>query len=99
MLKVLTLVALSAVVPAFAEDTCSATASAAARVHAARTTAHDSFTLTYFNGRGLAEIPRTIFATAGVFPAGEEGNGFTDVRLSQEEFENLRNTGDLAKNL
>ena len=59
MLKLLTLVALSAALPASAEDTCSAAASAAARVHAARTTAHDSFTLTYFNGRGLAEIPRT----------------------------------------
>lgn len=30
---------------------------------------------------------------------GEEGNGFTDVRLKQDEFESLRGTGDLAKNL
>jgi glutathione S-transferase len=40
-----------------------------------------------------------VFATAGVFPVGEEGNGFTDVRLKQDEFESLRGTGDLAKNL
>ena len=48
---------------ASADDTCSAAASAAARVHTARTTAHDSFTLTYFDGRGLAEVPRTSRST------------------------------------
>ena len=74
--------------------TCSEVGRAAADVHAARV-ARDSFTLTYFNGRGLAEIPRTIFATAGYFP----GNGYSDVRLSQEQFEEKRGTGDLAKNL
>ena len=40
-----------------------------------------------------------VFATAGVFPTDEEGQGYTDVRLKQEEFESLRGTGDLAKNL
>lgn len=57
----------------------------------------DSFTLTYFDGRGLAEVSRTLLATAGRFP----GQGFTDVRLSGEEFAALRDsgTGDLAANL
>ena len=62
MLKIVLTLAVTAAL-ASADDTCSAAASAAARVHAARTTAHDSFTLTYFNGRGLAEIPRTSRST------------------------------------
>ena len=75
-------------------ETCSEHASTVTAIHAERY-AHDDFTLTYFNGRGLGEIPRTIFATAGLFP----GNGYSDVRLEQDEFENMRGTGDLAKNL
>ena len=93
------LLLVSCAVASAEETTCSLATSAAARVHAARY-AHDDFTLTYFNGRGLAEIPRTIFATAGLFPIGEDGGaGYQDVRLSQEDFESLRGKGDLAKNL
>lgn len=55
----------------------------------------DQFKLTYFDGRGLAEIPRTLFATVGRFP----GEGFEDVRLDSEGFGGLKGTGDLAKNL
>ena len=43
----------------------------------------------YFDGRGLAEVSRTLFATAGRF----SGQGFTDVRLSSEEFATLRDSG------
>ena len=55
----------------------------------------DTFTLTYFDGRGLAEVTRTIFATVGRFP----GNGYTDTRLTRDEFDVLKSHGDLAKNL
>jgi len=55
----------------------------------------DTFQLTYFNGRGLAEVLRTLFATAGRFP----GTGFEDVRLTRDQFDQLKGTGDLAKNL
>jgi len=55
----------------------------------------DSFELTYFDGRGLAEVPRTLFATAGRLPS----HGFTDVRLSSEQFAAAQGSGDLAKNL
>jgi len=55
----------------------------------------DSFQITYFNGRGLAEIPRTIFATVGKFP----GHGFENVLLTRDEFNQRKGSGDLAKNL
>jgi len=55
----------------------------------------DKFTLTYFDGRGLAEVLRTIFVTAGRFP----GDGFQDVRLSREGFNEAKGKGDLKANL
>ena len=36
----------------------------------------------YFDGRGFAEVPRTLFATVGRFA----GQGFTDVRLDSVRF-------------
>ena len=56
----------------------------------------DQYTLTYFDGRGLAEVSRTLFATTGRFP---QDGGFTDVRLSQDDFDTMRGKGDLAQNL
>ena len=56
----------------------------------------DSFTLTYFDGRGLAEVSRTLFATSGRFPW---NGGYEDVRLSRESFAKSRGSGDLARNL
>lgn len=44
----------------------------------------------YFDGRGFAEVPRTLFATVGRFA----GEGFTDVRLNDESFPALRDTGE-----
>merc|ERR1711971_1003894 len=54
-----------------------------------------TFELTYFDGRGLAEVSRTLLVTSGRFP----GEGFEDVRLSRDEFDSRKGTGDLAKNL
>jgi glutathione S-transferase len=51
----------------------------------------DKFELTYFDGRGLAEVPRTIFATAS--------QSYKDIRLSREAFNEKKGTGDLAMNL
>ena len=51
----------------------------------------DDFELTYFDGRGLAEVPRTLFATAGQI--------YKDYRLSGEDFNALKNTGDFKTNL
>jgi len=56
----------------------------------------DKFSLTYFDGRGLAEVPRTLFATAGRLPS---NGGFKDQRLSRDEFNKLKGTGDFLKNL
>lgn len=78
-----------------ATETCSAEANAVAEARG-HLNSFDSFELTYFDGRGLAEIPRTLLATAGRFPGGA---GFTDTRLSSDEFSALKGTGDLAKNL
>jgi glutathione S-transferase len=55
----------------------------------------DKFQLTYFDGRGLAEVTRTLFATVGRFPS----VGFEDIRLSRDQFNELKGKGDLAKNL
>eukprot|EP00949_MAST-11_sp_MAST-11-sp1_P000427 g427.t1 len=55
----------------------------------------DNFALTYFDGRGLAEVSRTLFATAGLFP----GAGYSDVRLKRDAFNEMKGKGDLAKNL
>lgn len=76
------------------EDSCSSmwnTSEGAVAAANGYVDSFDSFTLTYFDGRGLAEIPRTLFATTG--------RAFEDVRLSREEFVALKDTGDLAKNL
>jgi glutathione S-transferase len=55
----------------------------------------DQFSLTYFDGRGLAEVTRTLFATVGRYP----GSGFTDVRLTRDQFNEMKGKGELAKNL
>lgn len=86
------LLTLLAVVSAEDAGTCAAGAASAQLAHAA---AFDSFRLSYFDGRGLAEVPRTLFAMAGLFP----GNGFEDVRMTRAEFAAARGEGDLAKNL
>lgn len=49
--------------------------------------------LIYFDGRGLAEVPRTLFATAGLFP----GEGYADTRLSGDEFKAMKEAGTLPK--
>lgn len=49
--------------------------------------------LTYFDGRGLAEVPRTLLASAGLFP----GEGYEDVRLSGEQFKAMKESGELPK--
>ena len=41
--------------------------------------------------RGLAEVPRTLLHTAG--------QPFEDVRLKRDEFDSLKGSGDLKKNL
>jgi len=55
----------------------------------------DAFSLTYFDGRGLAEVARTLFATVGRFP----GHGYEDVRVTKEEFSDLKDRDVLAQNL
>ena len=62
-----------------------------ASVAAAHAQSFDTYTLTYFDGRGLAEVPRTLFATSG--------HAFNDVRLTRDQFKDARGQGDLAKNL
>ena len=62
---------------------------------AAHTQDFDQYRLSYFDGRGLAEIPRTLFATAGLFP----GSGFEDVRMTRPEFDAAKAKGDLGTNL
>lgn len=51
--------------------------------------------LIYFDGRGLAEVPRMIFALANMRP----GHGFTDTRLSRKQFESMKQKGLLESNL
>ncbi|GMH73710.1 hypothetical protein TrST_g13782 [Triparma strigata] len=52
-----------------------------------------SYSLTYFDGRGLAEVARTLFYTTNT--------PFTDIRLSNAEFRELKrkNVTDLSANL
>jgi len=77
-----------------AQEKCSTQATAV--VDARRyITGADSFKLTYFDGRGLAEVSRTLLATTGRFP----GEGFVDVRLSRDQFNEKKGAGDLARNL
>ena len=88
MLKVLLLFVLTLL--SEGSDTCAA--ASAQQAHAQQ---FDSFRLSYFDGRGLAEVPRTLFATAGLFP----GSGFDDVRMTRPEFAAAKGKGDLAQNL
>lgn len=71
-------------------DDGNAVAEAAQHLHS-----FDKFELTYFDGRGLAEVARTLFVTAGRAP----GSGFADIRLSGDEFKEKKGSGDLATNL
>jgi len=48
-----------------------------------------TYKLTYFNGRGLAEITRLLFAAAGV--------AYTDVRLENKEWEALKPTAPFGQ--
>lgn len=92
-MKVLALVCSAATVAAASDSAaCNAADGSTPSSHM---NSFDRYTLSYFDGRGLAELPRTLFATVGRFP----GAGFEDVRLSSEEFRALKGTGDLAQNL
>lgn len=53
------------------------------------------YRLTYFNGRGLGELTRTVFALASKLP----GSGYEDRRLKGDEFAELKKTGILNANL
>ena len=72
-----------------------------AELHSARCHTDDSsksdekFTLTYFDGRGLAELSRYVFALAGKFPP----DGYTDVRLNKKTFAAGSATGAFKANL
>merc|ERR1719453_932897 len=57
--------------------------------------AEDTWELTYFDGRGLAEITRTLFAARHMYA----GRGFTDTRLSREQMTQMREDGLLEFNL
>merc|ERR1712166_626082 len=59
------------------------------------TNKYDKFQLTYFDGRGLAEVPRMLLALSGRFP----GAGFDDVRMTGDMFSQMKGSGSLAKNL
>ena len=77
-----------------AQDSCPAD-SLAAGASQAYLQKFDKLSLTYFDGRGLAEVPRTLLVLSGRFP----GKGFEDVRLTRDQFNEKKGSGDLAKNL
>merc|ERR1712166_1607925 len=53
------------------------------------TNKYDKFQLTYFDGRGLAEVPRMLLALSGRFP----GAGFDDVRMTGDMFSQMKGSG------